>query len=287
MTVPFIIIIVVFNYVPLWGWVVAFVDYFPGVSIAESNFAGLKYFIWLFEGGAEFLRVLRNTLVFSILILVTTPVPVVFALLLTEVRKSWCRRSVQTIAALPNFISWIVVYGIFFALLAVDDGMVNNALLRLGVIRQPFDVLGNPSWTWGFMTFAHIWKSTGWGAIIYLAAISAIDPQLYQAARVDGAGRLRQVIHITVPGILPTYSVILVLTVANSLNVGFEQYFVFHNALNHEVIEVLDTYAYRLGLAQMQFSFATAVGIFKTVVSVILLTFANMVFKRINDRSLF
>ena len=287
MTVPFFILVLAFNYGPIWGWVIAFIDYRPGIGFFESKFVGFKYFGWLFAGGAEFLMVLRNTLVFAFLTIATTPIPVVFALLLTEVRRTWYRKSVQTIASIPHFISWVVAYGIFFALFSVDDGVVNITLLKLNIISYPLDVLGDPRWTYGFMTVAGIWKSAGWSAIIYLAAIAAIDQELYDAAYVDGAGRLQQVRHITVPGIMPTYSVILILTIANILNVGFEQYFVFHNALNHQVIEVIDTYTYRLGLARMEFSFATAVGIFKTVVSIVLITLANVAFKKIMGRSIF
>jgi putative aldouronate transport system permease protein len=286
MTVPFFLLILAFNYGPIWGWMIAFIDYQPGIPFFQGKFVGFKYFSWLFEGGAEFLMVLRNTLVFALLTIVTTPIPVAFALLLTEVKGSWYRKSVQTITSIPNFISWVVAYGIFFALFSVDDGVFNRVLLNLRIISYPLDVLGNPSWTYGFMTLASIWKSAGWSAIIYLAAIAAIDPELYDAARVDGAGRVRQILHITLPGIMPTYSVILILTIANVLNVGFEQYFVFHNALNHEVIEVIDTYTYRLGLARMEFSFATAVGIFKTMVSVLLITMANLAFKRFAGRSI-
>ncbi|QGR00281.1 sugar ABC transporter permease [Paenibacillus psychroresistens] len=282
MTVPFFVLVLIFSYVPLWGWSIAFFDYSPGVSLFESKFAGFKYFIELFAGDSQFLMVMRNTLVLSFLNLLTTPLPIILAIMIVEVKIGWLRRFIQTISSFPYFVSWIIVYSMFFTFLSVDDGLIN----QLFFTNRPIDILGDPDWTWALQTFASLWKSMGWTAIIYIAAISNLDQELYHAAQVDGAGRLKQIWHITIPGVMPTFIVILLLTIGNLVSTGFEQYYVFHNPLIHDVIEVLDTYTYRLGLVQLDFSFSTAVGIFKTVVSVLLLFSVNLFSKKVLGRSI-
>lgn len=276
MTVPFFLLVVVFAYLPLWGWSIAFVDYMPGVSILESGFAGFKYFSRIFSSTSEFLMVMRNTLVLSFLSLLTSPLTVILAIMLNEVRSKAYKRVVQTLTSFPNFVSWVIVYSLFFSMLSVEDGVLNNVLINLHIISTPMDYLGNPDIAWLLQTFTTFWKNAGWSAIIYIAAISGIDEELYEASKVDGAGRLSQIIHITVPGILPTFFVLLVLGIGNLLSAGgFEQYFVFHNALVHEYVEVLDTFTYRIGMEVNDFPLSTAAGMFKTVVSVILLFIAN------------
>lgn len=281
MTVPFFLLVVVFAYGPLWGWAIAFTDYSPGVSIFQTGFTGLKYFARIFGNTSEFLMVMRNTLVLSLLSLLTSPLVVLLAIMLNEVRSNTFKRVVQTLAAFPNFISWVVGYSLFFAMMSVDDGLINNLLLKSGLLTRPVDFLGESQYAWFLQTFASFWKTAGWSTIIYIAAITGIDRELYDAANVDGAGRFGKIRHIIIPGILPTYFVLLILGIGNILSAGggFEQYFVFHNALVHDYIEVLDTYTYRLGMEMNDFPLATAAGIFKTVVSVILLFGANRIHK--------
>lgn len=283
MTVPFFIIVVIFLYVPLWGWSMAFVNYYPGVSIFKSVFVGLKYFSRLFGGGSEFPIVLRNTLVLSFLGILISPLTVILALMLNEVKNALFKRIVQTLSSFPNFVSWVIVYSLFFSILSVEDGVLNIGLLKFHVLSHPIDFLGTPQISWLLQTFITFWKNVGWGAIIYIAAIAGIDSELYDAAKVDGAGRLAQMWNVTVPGILPTFFVLLVLNIGNLLSAagGFEQYFVFHNALVHTQIEVLDTYAYRMGMELNDFSLSTAAGIFKTFISVFLLFFANKLHKKV------
>lgn len=279
MTVPFFILIIVFNYVPLWGWSMAFINYSPGISIFKSDFIGLHNFLRLFDVDSQFLIVMRNTLVLSFLNLLATPLPIILAIMITEVKNNAFKKTIQTVVSFPNFVSWITVYSLFFVFLSVDDGILNSILIKLNMINTPMDILANPDFAWPLQTFASIWKSIGYSAIIYIAAISGIDQELYQAAEVDGAGKFRKIWYITVPCIMPTFMVIMVLTIGNLINTGFDQYYVFSNSLVSERIEVLDTYTYNLGLKQMDYSFATTVGIFKTVVSVILLFAANRLSK--------
>ena len=186
---------------------------------------------------------------------------------------------VQTITTLPNFISWVLVYAFAFMLFSVDNGFLNNLLMSLHLIDRPLNLLASDSHTWLVMTLWGVWKGLGWGAIMYIAAITGIDPELYEAARVDGAGRFRLMWHVTVPGILPTYFVLLILGIANFINNGLEQYFVFSNAMNMSHIEVLDLYVYNIGVANSNFGFATAVSILKSIVSLFLLFFANVLSK--------
>jgi ABC-type polysaccharide transport system, permease component len=280
MTIPFLIITFIFYYLPLWGWIIAFIDYMPGVSVFQSKFVGLLHFGRLFSNNKELLMVLRNTIVISLLNIIMTPVPILLAIMITEVKNNFSKRLIQTISAFPYFVSWIIVYSLFFSLLSVDDGLINHIFISLHIINQPIDLLGSSNSTWLLQTFATTWKSAGYTAIIYMAAITGIDQELYNSAEVDGAGKLKQIIHITIPCIMPTYVIMLVITIGNFLSNGFEQYYIFHNALNHDMIEVLDTYTYRLGIEKLDFSFATAVGMLKTLVSIILLFVSNRIAKK-------
>lgn len=281
MTVPFFVLVLLFSYVPLWGWTMAFTDYSPGVSIFETGFSGLKYFFRIFGNGSDFFMVMRNTIVLSLLLMITSPLAVILALMINEVRFSPLKRIIQTVTSFPNFISWVIVYSMFFYMLNVGDGIANNFLLKLGLVTKPIDFLGTPQYAWMMQTFVTFWKGAGWGAIIYIAAIANVDLELYDAAQIDGAGRLARIWHITIPGILPTFFVLYILGIGNFLSAGgFEQYFIFHNPLVHNYIEVLDTYSYRVGMEVNDFSLATAAGIFKTVISIGLLAIANTLHKK-------
>lgn len=286
MTVPLFLLAMLFSYGPLWGWSMAFVDYTPGVSILSSRFTGLEQFTYFFEAGSQFLLVLRNTLALNLLALAMCPLPIIFSLMLTESRSVLFKKAIQTVTSFPNFISWIIVYAVFFAFLSVEDGMINHLLLGLHIIDKPTDILANPDAAWLLQTFASVWKGIGWNAIIYLAAIAGIDKELYDAAEVDGAGRFRRILHITIPGLLPTFSVILILSVGSLINSGFDQFYVFDNALVHDKLNVIDTYTYRMGLQQFDFSYATAVGIFKSLISVVLLTVSNTMSKVATGKSI-
>jgi len=286
MSIPFLLLVIVFNYVPLFGWAMAFVEYIPGLPIAESKFVGFKYFVQVFTYGTEMYQALINSLVLGLLNFLVSPLPMLVAILLHEVRRMRIRRIVQTAITLPNFISMTIVYAVFFFFFSVDGGLINDMLLRMGIIEEPFNLLGNESATWLFQTLVLIWKTAGWGAIIYLGAINSIDMQLYDAASVDGAGRFRQVLHVTLPGLMPTFLVMMLLGIGNLLNYNFEQIYMFHNSLVHDKIQTIDYYIYQIGLVNFDFSFSTAVGLYKTLVSLALLFMINWIIKKIHGYSI-
>jgi putative aldouronate transport system permease protein len=288
MALPFVAFVTLFSYVPLFGWSYAFFDYHPGVSLAKSAFVGLKHFQTAldFNSGSELLSVLRNTFVLSFLSILFSPLAVIFAIFLTEMNSAPFKKVIQTTTTLPNFISWVLVYAIAFATFSINDGFVNQLLMQWNLIKEPMNPLGNGDIAWFFQTGMGIWKSLGFGSIMYLAAINGIDPELYDAANVDGAGRFRKMLHITVPGVAPTYLVMLLLSVSNLLSNGFDQYYAFMNALVQNNLQVFDYYVYRIGIALNEYSYSTALGIFKTVVSVSLLFTVNWVAKKVRGESI-
>lgn len=287
MALPLFALMIVFSYLPLWGWAMAFVKYRPGVSIFESQFMGLHYFRKIFSLGSDFLPVFRNTLILGLLGILSAPLAVILALMLNECRSVGFSRVIQTVSSLPNFISMVIVYSIFFKFLSVEDGLINVALVQLGILEQPIDFLATESMVYPLQTFIGIWKGLGWTAIIYISAISGIEQELYEAAAVDGANRFQRMRHITVPGIMPTFVIMLILSIGSILSSGFEQYYLFYNGMVANRIEVIDTYVYRIGIAQANYSYATAIGISKTVISVLLITMANFIAKRSTGQSFF
>lgn len=290
MVLPFMILTFVFCYLPLWGWLYAFVDYRPGISIFDMHFVGLKWFkilVYSKQQMYEILRVVKNTFGMSFLGLFFSFLPMAFAILLYEIRSERMRRLVQTLTTIPHFISWVLVYSVVFSLLAVDNGVINNLLIDLGLIVKPINFLADPDHIWMKMTLLGIWKGLGWSAILYLAAINGISQDLYEAAKIDGAGRFRCIWHITVPGLLPTFFVLLMLAVANIINTGMDQYFVFSNAMNKSSIEVLDLYTYNIGILKGSFSLATVISIMKTFVSLVLLFSVNRLSKTLRGESIF
>jgi ABC-type polysaccharide transport system permease subunit len=288
MVIPFILFVFAFSYVPLIGWILAFFNYKPGIPLNMTPFVGLKYFLILFsEGGTDLLRVMFNTLVFSFLGILLSPLPVVFAILLNEVRSTRFKKLIQTTTTLPNFISWVLVFSLAFSMFS-GDGMLNTLLARLRPSSGPVEVLGNINIVFLFQTALVIWKSLGWSSIIYLAGISGIDSELYDAAKVDGAGRIRTIMHITVPGISATYIVLLLLQISNLLasGGGLDQYLVFYNSLVADKIEVLDYYVYRLGIVTQDYSYATAIGMLKSLVSILLLFSVNFISKKVRGTNI-
>lgn len=280
---PFITLIFVFSYLPLFGWRYAFYDYKPGVELTSDNFVGFKWFAKLLGDAktrSDVLIVLRNTLAMSGLGLITSWLPMAFAIFLNEIKGKWFKRIVQLFTTIPNFVSWVLVYSLAFAMFSTD-GFINTLL---GTSTQ---YLMQTDFIWIKMLLWGIWKGIGWSAIIYIAGISGIDPQLYEAATVDGAGRARKMWHITVPGLLPTFFVLLLMSVANILTNGMDQYMVFENSQNTKVIKVLDLYVYKLGLeATNTIPLSTVVSMTKSIVSVILLFAANGVSKLIRGESI-
>jgi len=286
--IPFIIYILMFFYVPIFGWIYSFFDYTPGFSLGQSKFVGLKYFLMLFTDSDNIISVMKNTFAMSFLVILCTPVPLVFAILLNEVRYIKFKRVVQTMTTLPNFISWVIIFSMSFAMFS-SEGVLNTLLLKLQLIKEPLSVLDNPNAVWSFQTFIYLWKFTGWNAIIYIAAIAGIDAELYEAATVDGAGRFRKVLHITLPGISSTFFVLLLLAISGMLSTGggLDQYFVFYNGLVSEKIRTLDYYIFQVGILGASYSYATAIGMLKSLFSIALLFFANKLSKAVRGESIF
>lgn len=289
MLLPVLLLAFVFSYLPIYGWRYAFFDYSVGDVLSKDNFVAFKWFTFLFEGSAyrrDIIRVLRNTLIMSGLGIATSWLPVAFAILLAEIRSSRFQRFVQTFTTIPNFISWVLVYSFALAIFSTD-GFINSFLRNvLGVTGANTDYLASADFTWIKMLLWGTWKGLGWSAIIYIAGISGIDQQLYEAARVDGANRFHCMWHITVPGLMGTYCVMLLMSVAGILSNGMEQYLVFSNAINTDVIEVLDLYVYNLGIQQGLVPISTVVGIFKSLVGITLLFTANGISKLVRGESI-
>ncbi|MBQ4581076.1 MAG: sugar ABC transporter permease [Clostridia bacterium] len=281
---PFLIIVAIFSYFPLYGWIYAFHNYRPPFPISSETFVGLKWFKTIVSNPvrtADILRVLRNTFAMSGISLAFSWFPMVFAIFLNEIKCRPYKKFVQTVTTLPNFISWVLVYSIAFNIFN-SNGAINSILLDLGLIEKPIAFLKSSSNVWFTQWLWLTWKNAGWAAIMYLAAITGIDEEMMEAARVDGASRMQIIWHITVPSILPTYFVIVMLNLANFLSNGMEQYYVFQNAFNTEYIEVLDLYVYNMAMSSTSaYPLSTAISILKSVVSVSLLVISNTASKLI------
>lgn len=283
--IPFFIFIIAFMYIPLGGWVMAFIRYKPGLQLSQCEFVGLNNFKMIFQNWEKTLLVLGNTMVMSSLGILCSPIPAAFAILLTEIKSARFKKIVQTLTTIPHFVSWIIIYSLAFAIFSTD-GVLNNVLMGMGAIEKPTNFLANKDITWFFHTALGVWKSFGWNAIIYFAAISGIDSELYDAASVDGANRFQKIVHITLPGISGTYFTLLLLSISNFLSSGLEHYLAFYNSVIANKILVLDLYTYRLGLVSGDYSYSTAVGILKTLVSLTLLFSANYLSKKVRGQTI-
>lgn len=285
---PFIALVAVFSYLPLLGWRYAFFDYKVGDTLSMDKFVGFKWFTELIKNPAtvrDIINVLKNTLGMSFLGLATSWLPMAFAIFLSEIKNMKFRRFVQTFTTIPNFISWVLVYAIAFCIFSTD-GFVSSLFVNMGIWDEGKNMLMSGSHTWLKMWAWGTWKGIGWSAIIYIAGISGIDQQLYEAATVDGAGRFQKMWHITLPGLIPTFCVLFLMAVANVLSNGMDQYLVFKNATNANVIRVLDLYVYELGIGQGSIPLTTVVSMLKSIISVTLLFAANGVSKLIRGESI-
>lgn len=282
----FIVYGVLFCYVPLGGWIMAFQNYKPAKGFLGSDFVGMDKFKFLFAD-STFIQVIRNTFAMGILNLVSTFVmAIVFAILLNEMKSMGGKKVVQTISYLPHFLSWIIVTGILHDALS-STGIINEVLLKFGVIKQAVNFFAKPGYFWPIVAFANVWKETGWNAIIYLAAITAIDPSLYEAAAIDGAGRWAKIKNITLPSIRPTIMILLLINIGNVLNAGFEVQYLLGNGLVQSVSQTIDIYILKWGISQFDYSIGTAAGIFKSAVSIGLVVIANWVAKKTGEDKLF
>lgn len=275
---------IIFKYLPMGGIVIAFQDFSAFAGIRGSEWVGLTHFRNMFMD-SEFYSVFKNTLLISLYKLVWGfPGPIILALMLNEVRNMLYKRSIQTLVYLPHFLSWVIIGGILINVLSPSTGIINQLLGMIGL--EPIFFLGSKEWFRTILVASDIWKEVGWGAIIYLAALSSIDPQIYEAAVVDGANKWKQLIHITLPSLMGTIVILFVLRLGSVLDVGFEQIFVLYNPLVYDVADVIETYVYRTGITQAQYSFTTAVGLFKSVISLILVVLANKAARKLGQDSL-
>ncbi|WP_282942797.1 ABC transporter permease subunit [Paenibacillus sp. RC67] len=282
---PGVLYFLLFKYVPMWGIIISFQDYSPYMGVWKSPWVGFRHFQELFTN-PDFMILFRNTMVISLMnIVFYFPMPIIVALLLNEVRSALFKRLIQSVVYLPHFLSWVVIAGITFLLFSQSGGIINKMLPYFGY--STFDFLTNSKVFWWMLTVQSIWKETGWGTIIYLAAIAGVDPQLYEAAKMDGANRLQQIWHVTLPSIRNIIITLLILRLGQIMDVGFEQVFLMMNSAVSEVADVFETYVYRNGIQQGQFSYSTAVGLFKSVIGLILVILANKLAKRYGEEGLY
>lgn len=288
MLLPALICITLFSYAPIFGWVMAFTDYQVGLSMWSAPFVGLKHFKEFFMDSGEAFGVIRNTLVMNVLsLLIGLFLALVFAILLREVNSKRLQKSVQYATFLPYFMSWVILYAVVYSLFSVSNGAINETLMALHIISKPLNILGDPKYSWALIVGVNTWNSLGYNSVIFIAAIAGIPQEQYEAAEIDGAGRWAKIINITVPNLIPTLMVLLIMNTGWLLNNGLDQYFIFTNSMNMEKMEVFDYYIYRYGLKLFNYSYATAVSIIKTGVSILLLIIVNRVSKKNYGRSLF
>ncbi len=290
-----LVYLIIFSFIPMLGIVIAFKDYSINTGFAgilTSDWVGLKYFRE-FVTDYRFGELVRNTLAMSTLKLVFAfPVPILLAIMISEVHNGVFKRVVQTISYLPNFISWVLVYGICNVLLSEQSGILNQLLIAAGVIDKGIPFMTDPDMFWGLSVVMAIWKNSGWWAIIFLSAISSIDPNLYEAAMCDGAGRLQRIWHVTLPGIKGAVVTVLILSIGSFLGGGmvgsnFEQSFLMGNNMNNSASEIIQTYAFKMGMAEGRFSYATAVDLIQSLISITLILVSNRIVKKISGEGIF
>lgn len=282
---------IMFCYMPLAGLYMAFVDFKPTLggfwsALLKSDFVGLQWFRYFFAGN-DFWRIMRNTLVSSFLTLILSFIaPITIAILLNECKVSWFKKIVQTASYLPYFVSWVIAANIITTLLS-SSGVVNQLLMAVGVVKKAVLFLQEGKYFYGVIAFSNMWKDMGYNSIIYLASITSINPELFEAASVDGAGRWKRIWHILLPGLRPTVIIMLILSVGSLLNTGFDQYFLLGNSMTREFSDVIDTYSFRYGISNLMYSYATAVSLFKSVVAFIMVFTVNQIAKATQNSHLF
>lgn len=281
MVLPALLLIFIFSYIPMYGVLMAFQDYSIFKGFLASEWVGFKHFEMFFTS-PEFFTVLRNTIIIALLKFgIGFPAPILLALMLNEVRHMMFKRVIQTVSYLPHFMSWVIVAGLIMSMLSTDNGSVNILLDKMNLVNEPINFLSIPNLFWSILVSTGVWKEIGFGSIVYLAAIASIDPSMYEAASMDGASKFKQIFLITVPSIMPVVIIFMILAIGNLLNAGFEDILLLAvNPLLRDVSDVIDTYVYRVGIQSSRYSYATAVGLFKALISVGLLTIANYVARR-------
>lgn len=288
LVLPCLALVFVFHYMPLWGWVYAFFQYKPGMSLANCKFVGFQNFTNLFGNPVmrqNLFRVLRNTLGIQFINYLLMPVPMLFAIFLSEIKNTRFQKCVQTLTTLPHFISWVIMFSLMSSLFG-SSGLVNALMQKFGA-EMTVNILTTDKHVWLIQALLYTWKNLGWNAIIYFAAITGLDQEVNEAAMIDGANRWQRIRYITIPLLMPTFFVLLIMSIGNFLNSGIDQFLAFSNALNKEYIEVLDLYVYNLGIGSGQISFSVAVGVMKSIIALILFGLANTASKKIRGTSVF
>ncbi len=286
MSLPIVLLKILFAYVPLVGWVMAFQNYKPAKGLFNQEWVGLDKFEFLFSD-AVFLRDIRNTLAMSLINLVLGFVTaILLALLLNEIKNVVFKRTIQTISYMPHFLSWVIVAGIVQNVLSTDGGILNDLLMKLGVLDSSVNFLGEPNYFWGIVGASNVWKEVGWNTIIYLASMSAIDPALYEAAEMDGAGRFNKILHVTLPSIKSTFIILLIMNIGNILNAGFEVQYLLGNGPIQDVSETIDIFVLKYGMQKNDYALGTAAGIFKSVISIALVFGANWISGKLGEDKL-
>lgn len=284
MLIPGFLFFLIFCYGPMYGLIIAFQDYYPLKGIDGSTFVGLKHFKSLFSN-PFFLSVLKNTLVISLYkLLICFPAPIFLCLVLNEIKSIKFKKVAQSISYLPHFVSWVVVSGIIIEFLSPSRGPVNILLQNMGI--DPVFFVGDARYFRSVLVLSDMWKSIGWGSIVYLAAVTSVDPALYEAAEMDGAGRIQRILHITLPALAPIVTVMLIMESGKILNDSFEQVYNFLSPTTYGVGDVISTFVYRMGIQNMQYSFTTAVDLFKNIISFGLVMLTNYIARRTNDYAL-
>lgn len=282
--IPVVAYFIIFKYIPMYGVQIAFRNYRPGSGYLGSEWVGLDHFLRYFNS-YNFIPTLRNTLVLSFYLLFASfPAPIFLALILNEMRNKYFKKTLQTVTYAPHFLSMVVMIGMVQSFLSPETGIINNLLAAVGLDRV--DYLSEPKWFRHIFVLSDIWKGTGWSSIIYMATLSNIDPQLYEAATIDGAGKFKRLIYITLPCLAPVIVLMLILESGKIMSVGFEKVFLLQNDLNIEVSEVISTYVYKVGIRSMQFSYSTAIDLFNSVVNLIMLVTVNKISSKFSDSSL-
>ena len=284
MVLPFMLLVFCMYYVPLFGWIYAFTDYKPGRKLAQLSFIGLKSFALIFKDGGNFFNALKNTLCYSTLALIVTPLPMILAIMITQLKSRKVQRVIQTVTSLPNFISWVLMYSTVFLICSSTDSAMNTLIKSMG--GKPYNLLADKTHAYLIQTLLGIYKTVGYSAIIYISSIAGISEEYYEAAEIDGASKLKRILYITVPLLMPTYLVLFLLQVGNLLNNGFEQFFIFQTSLTQNRLEVIDTYTYRMGILMGNYSYSTAISVMKSVISLALLFITNGLAKRIRGQSI-
>ncbi|BFH67549.1 MAG: ABC transporter permease subunit [Paenibacillus dendritiformis] len=283
---PGILYYIIFKYVPMYGIIIAFQDFSIGKGILGSKFVGLKHFIEFFYVTPDSWKLIRNTIMLNVYdLLFHFPSPIILAILFHELRNKWFKGFVQSVSYMPHFLSTVVIAGILVTFLSPTTGVVNHLLVKVFGM-EPMMFLGLPEWFRTIYVGSEIWQKIGWGTILYLAAIAGINPTLYEAAKMDGANRFQQIRHITLVGMLPVMIVLFVLTLGHFMETGFQKILLLYNSMNYETSDVINTFVYRRGILDADFSFATAVGLFQSVIGLILVVAANRIVRKYSETSL-